>query len=75
MNTYLIPWNDPEECDILKISANNYEDCQTKVMNYYIKKFDSDELADCADYDEFLQLLWDNHDTYLGPIHEIEEYE
>lgn len=75
MNTYLIPWNDPEECDILKISANDYKACQTKVMNYYVKKFDSDELADCTDYDEFLQLLWDNHDTYLGPIHEIEEYE
>ena len=53
MNTYLIPWNDQEECDILKISANNYEACQTKVMNYYVKKFDSDELAGCDNYNDF----------------------
>ena len=75
MNTYLIPWNDQEECDILKISANNYEACQTKIMNYYVKKFDSDALAECTDYEEFMQLIYDNHGIFLGSIHEIEEYE
>lgn len=75
MNTYLIPWSDSGECDILKITANSYEDCIDKVIEHYTEEFDSDALAECMDYDEFSQLMWDNHDIFLGNIHEIEEYE
>ena len=75
MNTYLIPWSNSGECDILKITANSYEDCIDKVIEHYAEEFDSDALAECMDYDEFLQLMWDNHDIFLGNIHEIEEYE
>ena len=75
MNTYLIPRSDPGECDILKITANIYEDCVAKVIKHYAEEFDSDALAGCMDYDEFMQLMWDNHDIFLGSIHEIEEYE
>lgn len=75
MNTYLIPWSDPSECDILKITANSYEDCVTKVIKHYAEEFDSDVLAGCMDYEEFMQLIYDNHDIFLGSIHEIEEYE
>lgn len=54
MNTYLIPWSDPSECDILKITANSYEDCVTKVIKHYAEEFDSDVLAGCMDYEEFM---------------------
>ena len=75
MNTYLIPWNNPEECDILKITASSYEDCVDKVIEHYAEEFDSDTLAECTDYGEFMQLIYDNHGIFLGSIHEIEEYE
>ena len=75
MNTYLIPWSNPEECDILKITANSYEDCVDKVIEHYTEEFDSDTLAECTDYEEFMQLIYDNHGIFLGSIHEIEEYE
>ena len=75
MNTYLIPWSNPEECDILKITANSYEDCVDKVIEHYAEEFDSDALAEYTDYEEFSQLLLDNHGIFLGSIHEIEEYE
>lgn len=75
MNTYLIPWSTSGECDILKITANSYEDCVDKVIKHYVEEFDSDILAGCMDYEEFMQLMWDNHDIFLGSIHEIEEYE
>lgn len=75
MNTYLIPWSDSSECDILKITANSYENCVAKVIKHYAEEFDSDVLAGCMDYEEFMQLMWDNHDIFLGNIHEIEEYE
>ena len=35
MNTYLIPWSNSGECDILKITANSYEDCVDKVIKHY----------------------------------------
>ena len=75
MNTYLIPWSNPEECDILKITANSYEDCVDKVIEHYAEEFDSDTLAECTYYKEFMQLVYDNHGIFLGSIHEIEEYE
>ena len=75
MNTYLIPWSNPEECDILKITANSYEDCVDKVIEHYAEEFDSDALAKCTNYEEFMQLVYDNHGIFLGSIHEIEEYE
>lgn len=75
MNTYLIPWSNTGKCDILKITANSYEDCVDKVIKYYAEGFDSDALAECTDYKEFMQLIYDNHDIFLGRIHEIEEYE
>lgn len=75
MNTYLIPWSDSSECDILKITANSYENCVAKVIKHYAEEFDSDVLAGCMDYEELMQLMWDNHDIFLGNIHEIEEYE
>lgn len=75
MNTYLIPWSAPSGCDILKITANSYENCVAKVIKHYAEEFDSDVLAGCMDYEEFMQLMWDNHNIFLGNIHEIEEYE
>lgn len=75
MNIYLIPWSNPEECDILKITASSYEDCVDKVIEHYAEEFDSDTLAECADYEEFMQLIYDNYGIFLGSIHEIEEYE
>ena len=75
MNTYLIPWSNSGECDILKITANSYEDCVDKVSRRFIEKIDSDDLAECTDYEEFMQLVYDNHGIFLGSIHEIEEYE
>lgn len=75
MNTYLIPWYDDNKCDILKMSANSYENCQDKIIEYYSNKFDDDELAGFTEYDEFLCELERVHHIYLGDIHEIEEYE
>lgn len=75
MNIYLIPWSNQEECDILKITASSYEDCVDKVIEHYAEEFDSDALAECADYEEFMRLIYNNHGIFLGSIHEIEEYE
>lgn len=75
MNTYLIPWYTESKCDILKISANSFENCEEKLVEYYANKFDDDDLAGFDDYDEFLNDLWERFNLYLGDIHEIEEYE
>lgn len=75
MNTYLIPWASDCECDILKINANSYAEAQEKVINYYANHFDSDELAGFDNFDEFSQELYDRFDTFIGVVHEIEEYE
>ena len=75
MNTYLIPWYDESECNILKITANSIDECEEKVMEHCADKFDDDDLAGFDDYEEFLDDIWERFNLYLGDIHEIEEYE
>lgn len=74
MNTYLIPYSNGVDVDILKMTANSFDAVKEKIQNYYISKFDSDELADAADYEDFIDRL-DDYGIYLGDIHELEEYE
>lgn len=75
MNTYLVPFDDNDTCDIFKVYANDWNDCESKVMDRYINLLDSDELADIDDFDKFCNYLYDNYNIFIGTIHEIEDLE
>ena len=53
MNTYLVPFDDNDTCDIFKVYANNWNDCKNKIMTRYVNLLDSDELADIDDFNYF----------------------
>ena len=75
MNTYLVPFDDNDTCDIFKVCANDWNDCENKIMNRYVNLLDSDELADTDDFNYFCRYLYDNYDIFIGTIHEIEDFE
>ena len=75
MNTYLVPFDDNDTCDIFKVYANDWNDCENKVMDRYINLLDSDELADIDDFDKFCNYLYDNYNIFIGTIHGIEDFE
>lgn len=75
MNTYLVPFDDNDTCNIFKVYANDWNDCESKVMDRYINLLDSDELADIDDFDKFCNYLYDNYNIFIGTIHEIEDLE
>ena len=75
MNTYLIPYAWDSGCNILKIVARSYAECEQKIMNRYVRQFeDDDDIADIDDYDRFCAYLCDSYDIVIGEIHELEEY-
>lgn len=72
MNTYLFPWHTDEICTISKVSARNYNDCEEKIKNLYIDKYD--DLDDILDFDDFCADLGEKHGIYIGNIFEIDEF-
>ena len=58
MNTYLVPFDDNDTCDIFKVYANNWNDCENKIMNRYVNLLDSDELADIDNFNYFINRRW-----------------
>lgn len=75
MNTYLVPFDDNDTCDIFKVYANDWNECENKVIDRYINLLDSDELADIDDFNKFCNYLYDNYNIFIGTIHEIEDFE
>jgi len=75
MNTYLIPYSDDIQCDIYKIVANSWEDCQQKIMDKYINRLEDDNLANIDDFEEFCDCLYNDYNIIIGNIHEIEDFE
>lgn len=75
MNTYLVPFDDNDICDIFKVYANDWKDCEDKVMDRYINLLDSDELAGIDNFYHFCTYLYDNYNIFIGKIHEIEDFE
>ena len=75
MNTYLIPYAYDNGCNIFKIVARSYAECEQKIMNRYVRQYeDDDDIADIDDYDKFCTYLCDTYDIIIGEIHELEEY-
>ena len=75
MNTYLIPFAWDYGCNIFKIVARSYAECEQKIMNRYIRQYEYDDaIADIDDYDKFCEYLLNTHDIMIGEIHELEEY-
>ena len=76
MNTYLIPFYTDFVCDILKVNANSYSDCEQKLISKYINKYeDDDEIADIENFDDFIAYLGDTYGVYIGNIRELDEFE
>ena len=75
MNTYLIPFAWDCGCNIFKIVARSYAECEQKIINRYIRQYeDDDAIADIDDYDKFCEYLLNTYDIMIGEIHELEEY-
>lgn len=76
MNTYLIPYACTEShCDIFKIVARSYAECEQKIMSRFVRQYeDDDNIAGIDDYDRFCDYLWDTYDIMIGNIHELDEY-
>lgn len=55
MNVYLFPWYTKENCSITKIVARNYQDCEFKIKEIYLDRYE--DLDDLLDFDDFLQGL------------------
>jgi len=72
MNTYLYPYFNRENCSIKKIMARNFEECQDKIMEYFINHFN--HLDDTMDFDDFVCDLYEKHDIIIGDIFEINEF-
>lgn len=72
MNTYLFPWHTDDTCTISKVMARNYNECEEKIKNIYLEKYD--DLDDLLDYDDFLYDLGDKHGIFIGDIFEINEF-
>ena len=75
MNTYLVPFVDGNDCDIFKVTANSWADCEQKIMNRYIRKYEDDEnIADFDYFDTFCDYLEGTYGINIGTIHELDEY-
>lgn len=72
MNTYLYPYFNVENCSIKKVMARNFEECQNKIMDYFINNFSN--LDDTMDFDDFVYDLYEKHDIFIGDIFEINEF-
>lgn len=71
MNKYIIPICDLVDAQVwlCKISARNLTECQEKLMQRYIDKYDG--LEDC-NYREFIDIMDKKHDLAIGEITDIE---
>lgn len=72
MNTYLYAYCDGQQCDIEKVVARNYEDCQNKIMSIYLNQ--CEDIDDTLSFDEFCDDLYYKYDILIGPIKEINEF-
>lgn len=72
MNTYLFPWSSDIECSITKIVARNFQDCEDRIKDIYLNKYD--DLNDLLDFEEFCEELCDKHGIFVGNIFEIDEF-
>lgn len=73
MNTYLYPWYDEVTCTITKVVARNFQDCEDKIKESYINKYD--DLDDLLDFEEFCDDLYEKHGIVIGNIFDINEIE
>lgn len=72
MNIYLYPWHTDVSCEITKVLAKNYEDCEDRIKEYFVNRyFDMD---DRLDFDDFCEDLGSKHGIYLGYIYELDEF-
>lgn len=72
MNIYLYPWHTDLVCDISKVVARSYEECEDKIKRIYLDKYD--DLDDLLEYDDFCEDLACKHGIYLGSVFEINEF-
>lgn len=72
MNVYLFPWHTKENCSITKIVARNYQDCEFKIKEIYLDRYE--DLDDLLDFDDFCRDLYDKHGVVIGDIFEIDEF-
>lgn len=72
MNTYLYPCCIDGYCTIKKVLARNFEECQTKIMEYYIQHYN--HLDDTLNFSDFADDLYEKHDINIGDIFEINEF-
>lgn len=73
MNTYIIPYFDGGKCSIYSTAATNYRNAESKVIKYFVNRFELDyDLLD-----ETLEKLSDElvkQDVYLGLLYDVEEF-
>ena len=42
MNTYIIPYFDGNKCDVYSVIANNLKTAESKVVKYFVNRYDVD---------------------------------
>lgn len=52
--------------------ARNFEECQNKIMEYFIDRFNN--LDDTMNFDDFIYDLYEKYDIFIGDIFEINEF-
>lgn len=72
MNIYLFPWHTDDQCTITKVLARNYNECEERIKQMYLDKYD--DLDDLLDYDDFLWDVYDKHGIVIGDIFELNEF-
>lgn len=72
MNIYLYSCCIAGHCTIKKVLARNFEECRTKIMNYYIRHYS--HLDDTLNFNDFTDDLYEKHDINIGDIFEINEF-
>ena len=73
MNTYIVPYFDGIKCSIYSTAATNYRNAESKVIKYFVNRFE----LDYGLLDENLKQLSDElvkQDIYLGLIYDVEEF-
>ena len=73
MNTYIVPYFDGGKCSIYSTAATNYRNAESKVIKYFVNRYDLDINYLDEDLKDIVSDLQEQ-DIYLGPLYDKDEF-
>ena len=73
MNTYIVPYFDGIKCSIYSTAATNYRNAESKVIKYFVNRYDLDINYLDEDLKDIVSDLQEQ-DIYLGPLYDKDEF-